>query len=377
MRITPEQRRFLGPARTRQDWVGREDKAKEIPAREERTSPPPAREPVSPSGVSVPPPEDRHADVDEAQERRPARAAGQSSKFSRALEVQNAALILGGLFLLAITFMLGKKFEYWKYLISMRNAPKLSAAEANRFPNMSAQELVERAIVEERMGNWKEAADRFIAAKYKNLLYPGLLYRAGKLFYDHNNFDSADTLFERAVAFGENVDLANYYRGMIATGRRDYAAAQRFYEAATVVAPFNADYFYSWAEALRRDRRPKEAIARYEQAALRAGESEANVCRFKMRLTQIEAGDISETSMELENKKSAGPLPVDWLMIAAALQIHAGRIDEAVKLVQQARLSDQSLLHGHFAACVGDKFFSDASNNYPEIAEACRLQASP
>src|SRR4051812_50204413 len=31
MRITPEQRRFLGPARTKHDWVGAEEKAEAAP----------------------------------------------------------------------------------------------------------------------------------------------------------------------------------------------------------------------------------------------------------------------------------------------------------------------------------------------------------
>ena len=231
-------------------------------------------------------------------------------------------------------------------------------------------------MIEERLGNWKEAADRFIAAKHKNIVHPGLLFRAGKLYYDHGNFDTAETLFERATAFGENIDGANYYRGMIAKGREDFPAAERFFEAAASAAPFNADYFYSLAETLRRDHRPKEAIARYEQAALRAAEAEENICRFKERMTMLEAGDIPQVSVQLEEKKNAGPLSVDWLMTAAALQIHAGRIDEAVRLMQEARMSDRSLLQGHFAACAGDKFFAEASNNYPQIAEACRMQGA-
>jgi tetratricopeptide (TPR) repeat protein len=359
MRITPEQRKFLGPARSRHDWVGAEEQTKEIPARPARTIP------------------ESRVEQEQDTERGPARPKTQSGRLSRALEMQNVVLLLGGLLLLVITFYVGKKFEYWKYVITSRNKAQIPAAVANRFPNASAAELVERGMIEERLGNWGEAIDRFIAAKYKDLRYPGLLFRAGKLYYDHGNFDKADALLERAVAFGENVEGANYYRGMIAKGRDDYPAAERFFEAASNSAPFNADYLYSLAETLRRDHRPKEAIARYEQAAVRAAEAEENICRFKERMTMLEAGDIPQVSVQLEEKKSAGPLSVDWLMTAAALQIHAGRIDEAARLVQEARMSDRSLLQGHFAACAGDKFFTEASKNYPQIAEACRIQTSP
>ncbi|MEP6603162.1 MAG: hypothetical protein ABJB69_04360 [Spartobacteria bacterium] len=293
------------------------------------------------------------------------------------LQVQNAVLILGALFLLFVTFYVGKKFEYWKYQIATRNKPKLDTTEANRFGDASVEELVATGLVQENLGNWQDAADRFIAAKHKNLEYPDLLFRTAKLYYDHGRFDVADGLFERAIAFRENVDTANYYRGMIATGRRDYPAGERFYEAAANAAPFNADYFYSWAEALRRDHRLKDAVTRYGDAAMRAGEAEQNLCRFKMRMTMLEAGETAQVSLDLGEQRKLGPLSVDWLLTDAALQIQAGRIEDAARLAEEARASDRSLLRGNFAACVGDKFFSEVANNYPQLEAALRLQATP
>lgn len=353
--LTPEQRRVLGPARSRQDWASVQEK---------------------PAATPVPPKAGQTIAEDRSEESETTRPARRVSRLSRALQVQNIALFFGALFLLFLAFYGGKKFDYWRYQLFSRNRPSVPA-DPNKFPNTSAAELVDQAIVDERLGNWKDAADRFIAAKYKNLKYPGLLFRAGKLYYDHGNFDTADVLFERAIAFGENVDSANYFRGMIATGRHDYAAGQRFYEAAATAAPFNADYFYSWAEALRRDRRVKEAIMRYEQAALRAAEPEENICRFKVRMALLEAGETGRVTTDLEKRRAAGPLSVDWLMTEAALQIQGGRSDEAVRLVRAARAADHSLFQGHFAACAGDKLFSEASNKYPDLAEACRMQTAP
>ena len=57
-------------------------------------------------------------------------------------------------------------------------------------------------------------------------------------------------------------------------------------------------------------------------------------------MTMVEAGDIPQINADLEKKQSEGPLSVDWLMTAAALQIHAGNIDEAVKLVKEARAAE-------------------------------------
>lgn len=395
MRITPEQRRFLGPARTKHDWVGAEEKTEATPPSPGMAGPATpkkfADQQVPPAGgpFGAPPatgwpgtsvegePEGRGPEEEHAAERPRMHRVERRSALSRVLEVQNIVLVGAGFVLLLLAFYAGKRFDYWRYLVLTRRQAQLSAAATSKYPEQTADELVERAMGEEQLGNWKEAADRLIAAKYKNPMYPGVLYRAGKLYYDHGGFDSADVLFDRAIAFKEDVDTSNYYRGMIANGRGDYAAAERFYEAACNAAPFNADYLYSWAETLRRDRRPKEALSRYDQAAMRAREAEANICRFKMRMAMIEAGNTAEVANDLATKKTMGALSVDWLMTEAALRIQDGQLDEAVRLIQEARISDRSLLRGHFSACAGDKLFSEASNKFPEIAEACRLQNAP
>jgi tetratricopeptide (TPR) repeat protein len=288
--------------------------------------------------------------------------------------MQNVALLFGALVLLAATFYVGKKFEHWKYLIASRKQAKIAAGVTGQFPGVSSEELVEQAIVDESLGNWEQAAKRFIAAKYKNLSLSGVLFRAGKLYYDHGDFDSADQLFDSAIGFGENIDASNYFRGMIASGRNDFPAAERFFEAASNAAPFNADYYYSLAETLRKDHRPKDAIARYEQAARRAAtDEERTICRFKSRMAVVEAADIAPVSSELAQKQGAGPLTVDWLMTAAALEIQQGRISDAVRFIEQARDADQSRLFALFAACVSDRLFTTASQGNQELAQACRV----
>jgi tetratricopeptide (TPR) repeat protein len=362
MKITPEQRRVLGPARSRQDRPRHDEPEAEPRAATSKTATPEASPPSTPS---APPSAAESSPVTE-----PVRAQW---RLARILEMQNIALFFGALLLLFVAFYVGKKFDYWRYQLMTHLRGKDSGLATNRFPTASAGDLIEQAIVDERIGNWKDAAERFIAAKQRNLALPGLLFRAAKIYYDHGDFDAADMLFDRTIAFGENIPEANYYRGMIANGRRDYPAAQRFYEAAASAAPFNADYFYSWAEVLRRDHRLREAIARYSQAALRAAESEETVCRFKMRMTMIEAGDGAKVNADLETRIRTGPLSVDWFMTQAALDLHTGNVDDAAHAVKQAREADTSLYRGHFAACAGDKFFVEAAANYPQLADALRV----
>ncbi len=297
-------------------------------------------------------------------------------KPARALEMQHVALVAGALLLLGLVFYVGKRYEYWKYAIVSRGNAKILESEANKYPGVSADELIDRALIAERLGDWQEAAARYVAAKFKNLSCPEVLFRAGKLYYDHGAYDDADRLFDRAIALGENIDAANYYRGMIALGRDDFPSAERFFEAASNAAPFNADYLYSWAEALRKHRQPKAAIAYYRKAALRANDSQAAVCRFKARMAMVEAGDAGEVQKELAQEQIKGPLGVDWVMTMAALQIQAGDIEKAVQTVEQARNSDQSTALGAFAACVGDRFFTSATLTHPDLAEACKVSSA-
>jgi len=287
--------------------------------------------------------------------------------------MQRLALLAGALVLLGATFFVGKKFEYWRYLIATRNEAKIAAKATGDFAGASAEELVEHAVMDEQLGHWDEAAKRLIAAKYKNMALGGILFHAGKLYYDHSDFDSADRLLESAIGFGENVDAANYFRGMIAVSRSDFPAAERFFEAAMNAAPFNADYYYSLAETLRKDHRPQDAIARYEQAARRGQESEQTICRFKARMSALEAGDVDPVRDELEQKRKLGPLSIDWQMTEAALAVHQGDTSQAMKIMEEAREADRPQLDARFAACVGDRFFAVACQSTQELTQACRV----
>jgi tetratricopeptide (TPR) repeat protein len=376
--ITPELRRFLGPARSRHDRPATEEKSSDMPPKVEKTAPeiPREQEPKAThlEGTRTLPAE---AEPERRIPAQPTAAVVPDRKLWRAAEMQNAALIIGALFLLLITFYAGKKFDYWKYRIASQNKPRLSGV-ADKFPGLSSEQLIEQALAAERLGNWQEAVERFIVAKHKNLAYRGLLFRAGKLCYDHGAFDNANKLFEHTITFGENVDTANYLRGLIAVGRSDLAAAERFFEAAANAEPFTPGYYYYWAEALRKDHRPKEAISRYEQAAARtSSEQDATVCKFKVRMAGLEAAETPELNGEIEKKRNAGPLSVDWLLTDAALQIRQGNIAEAVQLIDKARTADENRLFSLFASCTGDMLFSEACRNHPEVAHACRVASTP
>ena len=96
IKLTPEQRRFLGGAPSRQPEAEQEPPKPEpaTPAAEVKSSSP---EPTPVSG--------KHK----------SRRVRKKWRMSRVLEVQNLALLVGVVILLGATFYVGKKFEYWRY----------------------------------------------------------------------------------------------------------------------------------------------------------------------------------------------------------------------------------------------------------------------
>ena len=382
--LTSEQRRLLGTPRPLHERVEAEKEIDE-PAPVEEIAAPPAREretrepqkPAAKEHFEEEPEEPKPAS--EEPEPGPRVVVRRDDKSSRAIEMQHAALIIGAIVVLFLTFYVGKKFEYWRYLWMMKNKPKLTEKIPDNYPGVSANELVEQALASERASLWRDAAQRLMAAKHKDLRYRGILFRVAKMAYDRGDFDTAEKLSERAVAFGENLDTANYLRGLIATRHRDLPAAERFFEAAATAEPFTADYYYYWAEALRMDHHPQDAIARYEQAARRArDDQDATVCQFKVRMARLEGGENAKLKAEIEAKGSTGALPLDWLMTDAALAIREGRIDDAVQSVNAARATSVRTDNGGgiFVSCTGDMLFQNACRKNRELADACEAKTT-
>lgn len=287
----------------------------------------------------------------------------------RTAQTQHAIFTIGALLLLACTFWAGHRFDSLRYrLMSLAEKPKVEKIP-EKFPGLSSPELIETGLRAEQEKRWDDAAERYYEAKQKNLRQTGILYRIGKMQYDRGAFDAADKAFAEALGFGESIGAANYFRGRIALDRGQLPTAQRFFENAANTDSFVSDFRYYIAETLRRDHHAAEAILRYEQAALRAAtEQDATVCRFKIRLAMLEAGDAVKVEAELEDARAAGPLPVEWLMVGAALQMQKGDTEAAVALLRQARNSG---VVGLFNSCAADMAFARAGESHPEIARLC------
>jgi tetratricopeptide (TPR) repeat protein len=308
---------------------------------------------------------------EEARAERPRPQLRPREELVRAVEMQHVALVLGALILLGVAFYVGKKFEYWKFLLAthkQRQIPETS----QQYADVPVDQLVEQALDAEREGKWQEVVERLLAAKRKNLSYPGIFSHLGKMAFDHKDFDNADKLFEKSIGFSEDLAGANYYRGIIATHRHDLKAAERDFETAASEAPFSPNYYYYLGEVLRLDLKPKEAIQRYEQAERRSVTNQDRlISQFKIRMARIEAAQSLQVENEVENQRKKGPLSVDWLMTAAALKIRQGHIEEARELMESARAGTEPSV---FGSCLNDPVFVDACRQNSQLADVCRME---
>ncbi len=364
--LTPEQRRLLGSARTRSD---RPQEPAQIPAPENE----------APSASPEPPAKERiSASTESADESRPSAhpvtVLRPDQESSRIFELQKAVLIIGCLLLLAVVFYLGTKVPYWLYLYRSHQKQKVEASRPEKFPGVSSDDLVEEALRANAAGRWREAGERLLEARRKNSSYRGIFLMVGMLCFEHGDLGTADSLFANAITAGENLDGANSFRARIAMRRNDDAAAERFCEAAAAAAPFVWGNYYQWAEVLRMNRNPREAIRRYEQAALRAPRGSAVIdCLYKVRLARIEARD-SKVGDDIAEKAKEGPLPADWLVTDAALKIDQGNFAEALQQLTAARAATTK---DSFSFYVSDMFFKNAADKDPGIAAICRTDSRP
>ena len=354
--LTPEQRRRLGTPRASDEEPPRKQEAPRSPVapNEERTTAAP-----TPAKQKEPAPR---------REREIRNRVLPQARAAASNDLRRTIFIAGAIALLPLAFYVGHRFDDWGDRLTNRAAAQAFERGPDKFPNLSVDELISTGLAAEKRGDWKDARERFLSAKRKNRGLPGILFHIGKTSFDRGDLDAADEAFARAIQLDENIGSANYYRGSIAVRRHDLAAAARFFEAAAAADPFDAKTYYSWAEALRLDNRPRDAIRRYEQASERTtNPDDIELDSFKILVARIEAAEIERVRGELKAASQASALSVEWLMTRAALQLHDGQIAEAAQSISQARAAGASDL---FAKCAADMTFAQAAAAHPEIGAA-------
>ena len=137
---------------------------------------------------------------------------------------------------------------------------------------------------------------------------------------------------------GENLgDVYNMHATLPGTIGLVRGVNMNDYETATKVDPFNARHFFFWGEALRRAGKDQAAIVHLQQAVDRLREPELEgLYRLKLRLAELEAGQEKDFADELARRLAAPNPEMDWLITAAAVEMHRGKFADAAGFLERA-----------------------------------------
>jgi Tfp pilus assembly protein PilF len=165
----------------------------------------------------------------------------------------------------------------------------------------------------------------------------GLDFELGWLAYRRGDYPTALVALNRSIADGEEVGAAYDLRGLIAGQQRPGLGGDDF-ESATQERPFDAIAFFHWGEALRRNGKPRQALVHLQQALARAQSPAAqSLYGLKIRLTQIELGEEKDFAPALAAALARPQLVPEWLLTAAAQEMHAGNYAAAAAHLESVR----------------------------------------
>ena len=198
-------------------------------------------------------------------------------------------------------------------------------------------EAVNAALRAARTGDKTVAVKLLEDAIGDRLPVPGLQYERARLALHQGDMLGTDIHLDRAAAANEFVAAGCYLRARFAATKGNYREAVRQFSVAAHAEPLNGRYFFYWAETLRRMGQTQQAVDILEQARDRAiTPAEDSLYLFKERLAKAEAGGNQAFNAELDAHLKEQPVPPEWLLLAAARQIAAGKNAEAGPFLSQA-----------------------------------------
>ncbi len=250
---------------------------------------------------------------------------------------------LGALALLVGSFVLGR-FSVSKVVVppAAPAAPEVVNSDGRVTTNLLSDAnaaLIDQAMAAEQNRDFKTAADLLGKVKASGEHVRGLTFQLAQLAVFEGDYVKALPLLNDALVEGENIGEVYNMRATLSAGRAGLTRGigMNEYETSTKVDPFGARNFYYWGSALRRLGKEQAAIVRLKQAIDRLREpEEESLYRLTLRLAQIEAGQGKEFADDLA-KQLALPNPsMDWLITAAAEEMHNGRFAAAAGYLDRA-----------------------------------------
>lgn len=217
------------------------------------------------------------------------------------------------------------------------SAPRPETHAPPRSLTARANELADKIAEAAKNNESAKALALCVLARSEGVNIPGLTYQEARFAAATADYPAAAIGINRSLDANEEVSASYLLQaGILArTGKRE--AVLRGYEAAAAAAPFEPRPFFFWGESLRRFGRPQAALVRLEEAVSRATDSDlADFYRFKERLTLIELDRAPEFADDLKAKLALPTPPPDWILTAAALELHKGDFPAASRFLDRA-----------------------------------------
>ena len=284
------------------------------------------------------------------------------------------------LLLMAASFLVGRSSVVGNtHPPAGRPQPILAEGEkAAANPAAQAAGIIDQAMVAETAGDYNRAAALLNQLKADGAQIAGLDYQLALLAFRSGDYSGAMPLLNHSIAANDFAGSCYGIRGLIESRRTGSMSGLRDFEAATKADPFEAANYFYWGEALRRMGKAQEAITRLKQAIDRATTiGDLNTYRFKVRLTQIELGQEQEFAKELEREMEKPRPSIEWVLTAAAKDMHDGNYQAAAAYLDRARqLVDPSVVSG----ALRDYFFigyADQAPLAPYFATAVSPRPAP
>jgi len=218
-------------------------------------------------------------------------------------------------------------------------------------------EILGRAAAADRAGDLKAATNLLSELAASEPRLPGLVRYQADLLVRQGNYIAADNALLAQVNAGREMVPSLYLRAFNAARQRHFDDAAKYLQETIANDPLSADTYYQLAELLRRQGKLAEAIEHGKRALLRVrpgyGISPATIA-LKVRLAQIEAGQLAEVEAALAEAQKSLPLAAEWLFTAAALSAQKGDLAAAGESLARAR---EMMPRDEFISWVEDYFF--------------------
>lgn len=235
-------------------------------------------------------------------------------------------------------------------------------------------EVIDQATAAEMAKDYPRAIGLLEAAQRGAGHVYGLNYRLASLCYKANEMTRVVPLLNLSINQGEEVAACYSLRGVLSNEYERTARGPGDLETATQVDPLNARYFFVWGEALRRAGKPEQALVQLRRAVDRLQEPALlGIYALKLRLTQLALDDDAQFAAELAARLKHAAPPVDWLLTAAALEMHRGHFRLAAELLARVRAASGEQ---ETARQLQDVFFTPFARE-KELAEFFEDQGSP